>query len=75
MGYKQTEFEIVKVTDETTQAVKYYVYTCDGKGRNIRYLQRNGTLNIANLDGWFDDYAQIGLAMMKHNLEIAAEAV
>lgn len=65
---QRTEFKIVKQvyagTEETND--RFFINAYDDDGDHVGYLQKNGTISFGNFNGWFDDYSEIGIAMIKH---------
>lgn len=68
---QRTEFKIVKQvyagTEETNG--RFFVMAYDHAAFQISYLQKDGTLSFGNYNGWFNDYSEIGIAMIKYKAE------
>ncbi len=74
MGNPQrTEFKIVKQvyagTEETND--RFFVMAYDDDGYHVGYLQKDGTVSFGNYNGWFNDYSEIGIAMIKYKAEVS----
>ena len=70
---QRTEFRILKQvysgTEETND--RFFVNVYDDDGFHVGYLQKDGTVNFCCYNGWFDDYSEIGVAMIKYKPEVS----
>ena len=69
---QRTEFKIVKQVHSGTEETndRFFINAYDDDGYHVGYLQKDGTVSFGNYNGWFDDYSEIGIAMIKHKAEV-----
>ena len=65
---QRTEFKIIKQVHSGTEETndRFFVMAYDDDGYHAGYLQKDGEVSFSNYNGWFDDYCEIGIAMIKH---------
>ena len=70
---QRTEFKIVKQVHGGTEETngRFFINAYDDDGYHMGYLQKDGTVEFDCRNGWYDDYSEIGVAMIKYKLEVA----
>ena len=70
---QRTEFKIVKQVHSGTEETndRFFIMAYDDDGHSVGYLQKDGTISFGNYNGWFDDYSEIGIAMIKYKAEVS----
>lgn len=68
---QRTEFKIIKQVHSGTEETndRFFVIAYDDV--HVGYLQKDGTVSFSNFNGWFDDYSEIGVAMIKYKAEVS----